>query len=577
MKVLWVFLAFFCFCFSSNAQMQDEGTTSTSTSEVEMQGDLEVTTTTTTTTVIENENTGAILSSESTGIVAERYEGDMDQDWGGQGSINSHTSCNNKLGVYPGSNTCASARLDSLTTWRQTVDLNQFSIDDGGQVRWEMRFGMEPGMYNDASKTAFVELKGYEGTALQWTDTYNVDKSTFTLNANGNYLAPYGHINSNVDYAGGLSSLYINIGGYGEYMFDSVWFDVYYNQITTTVTEEIVYNLIQNEIIETINTVISDTSYTTPDPVDDPIGDPVDDIPVFPMDDFGPVVTLPTISLDDVAMPIEIQTIDDAGFTPTLNVGEPVVTVETLTEDIQQVMDLPEIVEVPNTTVSDTNVEPVEIPDTMPTEPEVVEVESQPEPEVAVVEPETEAESPSQEISSPVNEPGEPVEEVKEEEPTTETTASDEPVNEPKEEPKEIVEEKTEEPVEEKEVAEKTETEEKVEAKEETEEPKEEVKEAKAEDEKPTKKQEAKQEKAKEIMQSFDSQYDAVAQLTTLALVNALGADIKTYQQVPTQVQPTWYESKEIYANTVLQDPLGDYYGVRDSLVFEKMLGAQYE
>ena len=42
MRVLWVFLVFFCFCFSSNAQMQDESTTSTSTSETEMQGDLEI-------------------------------------------------------------------------------------------------------------------------------------------------------------------------------------------------------------------------------------------------------------------------------------------------------------------------------------------------------------------------------------------------------------------------------------------------------------------------------------------------------------------------------------------------------
>tara|TARA_R100001082_G_scaffold101075_1_gene70497 strand:+ start:534 stop:2123 length:1590 start_codon:yes stop_codon:yes gene_type:complete len=529
--------------------MQDEGTTSTSTSEVEMQGDLEVTTTTTTTTVIENKNTGAILSSESTGIVAERYEGDMDQDWGGQGSINSHTSCNNKLGVYTGSNTCASARLDSLTTWRQTVDLNQFSIDDGGQVRWEMRFGMEPGMYNDASKTAFVELKGYEGTALQWTDTYNVDKSTFTLNANGNYLAPYGHINSNVDYSGGLSSLYINIGGYGEYMFDSVWFDVYYNQITTTVSEEIVYNLIQNEIIETINTVISDTSYTTPDPVDDPIGDPVDDMPVFPTDDFGPVVTLPTISLDDVAMPIEIQTIDDAGFTPTLNVGEPVVTVETITEEIQEVM----TVEVAQP------------------EPEPIKVESQPEPEIAVNTPE---EPVNEDLEQPINAPTEPVEEVEDSKPTPETASNDEPVEEIKEEPKEVVEEQSEPEPQEKEVAKNEPKEEPEEAKEEPKQ--EEVKEAKVED-KSTKKQEAKQEKAKQIMQSFDSQYDAVAQLTTLALVNALGADIKTYQQIPTQVQPTWYESKDIYANSMLQDPLGNYFGVRDSLTFNKLVDMQYE
>ena len=77
-------------------------------------------------------------------------------------------------------------------------------------------------------------------------------------------------------------------------------------------------------------------------------------------------------------------------------------------------------------------------------------------------------------------------------------------------------------------------------------------------------------------MAGFESQYDAVAQLTTLALVNALGADITTYQQVPTQVQPVWYESKEIYAETMLQDPLGNYFGVRDSLVFEQMIGSQY-
>jgi hypothetical protein len=78
-------------------------------------------------------------------------------------------------------------------------------------------------------------------------------------------------------------------------------------------------------------------------------------------------------------------------------------------------------------------------------------------------------------------------------------------------------------------------------------------------------------------MQSFDSQYDAVAQLTTLALVNALGADIKTYQQAPVQTQPTWYESEEIYADVMLQDPLGNYFGVRDSLTFNNMVDMQYE
>ncbi len=46
---------------------------------------------------------------------------------------------------------------------------------------------------------------------------------------------------------------------------------------------------------------------------------------------------------------------------------------------------------------------------------------------------------------------------------------------------------------------------------------------------------------------------------------------------MPTQTQPIWYESKDIYAETMLQDPLGNYFGVRDSLVFEQMIGSQYE
>ena len=122
MKVLWVFLAFFCFCFSSNAQMQDEGTTSTSTSETEIQGDLEVTTTTTTTTTIENKTTGNILSSGDTGIVSSKYEGDADVDWGGAGSVYSHSACTDAASGFPATGTdgrtsgCGHARTNSLTT-----------------------------------------------------------------------------------------------------------------------------------------------------------------------------------------------------------------------------------------------------------------------------------------------------------------------------------------------------------------------------------------------------------------------------------------------------------------------------
>jgi len=530
MRVLWVFLVFFCFCFSSNAQMQDEGTTSTSTSETEIQGDLEITTTTTTTTTIENKTTGDILDGD-TGVVSSRYEGDMDLDWGGIGSA----SMPNCPSQFSGGGRCAKGTSNSLTTFQQNINISQFHIEEGGALNWNL-----DGWHSQSNTSMYFELKGYNDNVLLWTDKTDFAYNNHNANTSYNYAGNY-------DFAGALDKLFVSVGGAKNYYFDNVELLVNYNYITTQITEEIFYQIIQTEIDTTATNIINTPVVTTNTIDPEPIAPEIPEIDVMTVD-------LPSVDLTTNVAPIEIQVIDDAGFTPTLNVGEPVATVETITEEIQEVM----IVEVAQP------------------EPEPIKVESQPEPEIAVNTPE---EPVNDDIESPINAPTEPVEEVEDSKPTPETASNDEPIEEVKEEPKEVVEEQPEPEPQEKEVAENEPKKEPEEIKEEVkEEPKqeEEIKEAKTED-KPTKKQEAKQEKAKEIMQSFDSQYDAVAQLTTLALVNALGADITTYQQVPTQVQPTWYESKEIYANTVLQDPLGAYYGVRDSLVFEQMIGAQYE
>lgn len=524
MKVLWVFLVYFLYCFSSNAQMQDEGTTSTSTSETEIQGDLEVTTTTTTTTTIENKTTGNILSSGDTGIVSSRYEGDMDLDWGGIGSA-SMVTCPIQLG---GSGTCAKGTSNTLTTFQQNIDISQFHINDGGSLRWDME-----AWHSTPETTTYFEVKGYNENQLLWTMRENSWNNSSCASNGCSIGINYGN---NYDFSGALDKIFVAVGGAKNYYFDNAGIILNYNYITTQITEEIFYQIIQTEIDTTATNIINTPVVTTNTIDPEPIAPEIPEIAVMTVD-------LPSVDLTTTVAPIEIQAIDDAGFTPTLNVGEPVATVETITEEIQEVM--------------------------------IVEV-AQPEPEIVVNTPE---EPVNDDIESPINAPTEPVEEVEDSKPTPETASNEEPIEEVKEEPKEVVEEQPEPEPQEKEVAENEPKEEPEEVKEEVkEEPKqeEEVKEAKAED-KPTKKQEAKQEKAKEIMQSFDSQYDAVAQLTTLALVNALGADITTYQQVPTQVQPTWYESKEIYANTILQDPLGAYYGVRDSLVFEQMIGAQYE
>ena len=89
--------------------------------------------------------------------------------------------------------------------------------------------------------------------------------------------------------------------------------------------------------------------------------------------------------------------------------------------------------------------------------------------------------------------------------------------------------------------------------------------------------QEKKQEKANQILATIQSQYDPVAQMTTIALVTALGPDIQQYQQQDIVQQMQWYEAEEIYNDVIMSDPLGDYISVRSNLQMERMIQQQYE
>ena len=536
-RLLLAFLVFSLCCYYSNAQLLDEG--STTTTEIEQQGDVEEITETTVT--IEHKDTGDVLDGD-TGVVQSRYEGDADIDWGGAGSVYSHTSCTDAASGFPATGTdgrtsaCGHARTNSLTTWRQYVDLNSFGIEEGGEVNYEFLFAFPDSMYQNAGQTAYVQTKGYNDNVLQWeTGLITIDKTTFTQNPY-NYNNNTNWVNTvtgSHDFANELDKVYIEIGGYGEYYWDEFQYNVVYNHITTTV--ETWMQIAQQE---------QDTTTTL-------------DI----MNTYNPINTLedtstPVEEVQDLVEVIEMPDLPDM----TMNLGEPMVEIVPIEENMPI-----------ETTFEDTTVsfEPVATMETVTEEIQEVLVE-------------TEVNTTNDTTESTIDAPTEPVESVEDSNPTTETASNDEPVEEVKEEPKEIVEEQPEPEPQEKEVAQNEPEEKEIveekpkeEVKEET---KEEVKETKTTENKTEdKKQEAKQEKAKEIMQSFDSQYDAVAQLTTLALVNALGADITTYQQTPVQTQPTWYESEEIYADVMLQDPLGNYFGVRDSLTFNNMVDMQYE
>tara|TARA_B100000686_G_scaffold27460_1_gene27036 strand:- start:8814 stop:10262 length:1449 start_codon:yes stop_codon:yes gene_type:complete len=482
MKVLWLYLVFFLCCSLSlsKAQLLEEG--STTTIEIESQGGVEEVTETTVT--IEHQDTGDVLDGDN-GIVSSKYEGDADIDWGGAGSIYSHTSCSDSASGFPATSTdgrtsaCGHARSNSLTTWRQYIQLNSFGIEEGGEVNYEFLFAFPNSMYQNSGQTAYVQTKGYNDNVLQWdSGQIVIDKTTFTQNPY-NYNNNTNWVNTvtgSYDFANALDKVYLEIGGYGEYYWDEFQYNVVYNQITTVI--ETYLQVVQQE--ELLNTTI----------------DMLDDYEVVEV--FTPEAAIPEINLD-FDTPIE----NDMSFDEPI-VMEEIETFDTITEEIANEIEIIEI------------------------EPEI-------------------------ENLSPVNEDTEQVEEVEIAEVSTEPEATDEapsPANEEveenttKEEVKEVAEEKPE-PV-------KVQTTKKI--------------------------AEKKQERAKKILNNFTSTYDNVAQMTTLALVNALGPEIKTYEQIQIQnVSPSWYQAEEIYSDVIMHDPLGNYFGVRDSLTFNNMVDMQYE
>ena len=122
--------------------------TETESIEYEADGHTVTTTTTTdtTTVTITNEDSGDILDG-SNGYVQPRYEGDMDQDWGGQGPASMPTG--NTCGEL-GSDRCAqitgSGNSTSTqgvsgmgTTFIQTVDISELDIENGGRTNYSIK------------------------------------------------------------------------------------------------------------------------------------------------------------------------------------------------------------------------------------------------------------------------------------------------------------------------------------------------------------------------------------------------------------------------------------------------------
>lgn len=541
MKNLLVLVLVVCcscsFSFDTWGQMLDEGTTVTT--EIEQQGNVE--TVTETTVTIEHKTTGDVLDSDN-GIVAASKDGNLNTDWGGAGSIYSHSACTDAASGFPATGTdgrtsgCGHASSNSLTTWRQYVDLNSFDINEGGEVNYEFLFAFPDSMYQNSGQTAYVQTKGYNDNVLQWeTGLVTIDKTTFTQNPY-NYSNNTNWVNTvtgSHDFANQLDKVYIEIGGYGEYYWDEFQYNVAYNHITTVVDTWM--QVVQQQELE--NTI------TTLTPIyEEPVYEEeiVQDIPIE--------IEMPDVNVDVAVM--DEPVFEDLGFEPDVPIVE-------MPEEIEVIAEV----------------------ETVVAEIEQIDSISQPE----LTEPIVEIETPTEEPTANETQAEAPTEETTENAPVKEVVVEkSEPEPEPVEEKQEVAEESQQEEVEEKQVTKEVKEEKQVE---ETIEEKKEITQNDVKEKEPVQKsvkqekqskQEQKQAKAKEILNNLVDPYSSVAQMTTLALVNALGPNIKTYS-APVQTQPTWYESEEIYADAILQDPLGNYFGVRDSLTFNKMIDMQYE
>ena len=515
MKVLLVSSLFFLYCYSSNAQMLPEGDTVTQEIETEHLGEGHIDTITETTTTVEHKTTGDILHKD-TGVVANRYEGDMDLDWGGLGPA-SMPDCT----AYFGTGRCGKGTSNSHTTFDQYVDISQFHISDGGALEWELQMH-----HSQANTTGYFQTKGYNNNILQW------DTGQITLENNQTpttYTGTY-------DFAGDLDKVFIRVGGAKNYFFDNVEYTVNYNHITTAVETWI--EIVQPGLMEDQITVELIEQYEVATPEEQYQMDEM-------MEDFDMVMTFDMPTMEQpmeemmVDMPIEIGTMMEEYNEGTISYEEVIVEVQEMVEEIQDIG--------------------MDVDVSMPTLEEVKEVAIEQPVEVEVVETETVTET--VEVIEEIKE--EPVEVVEEtnEEPTKEVADVSE--NNNMEEIKEEAKEETE--PQEKEIASKDMDAEEVDQK--TEPKKLET----------TKEQEKKQEKANEILATIQSQYDPVAQLTTIALVTALGPDIQQYQQQDIVQQMQWYEAEEIYNDVIMSDPLGDYISVRSNLQMERMIQQQYE
>ena len=199
-----------------------------------------ITTTTTdiTTTTIINEDSEDLLDGDNN-YVTSKFEGDMDIDWGGQGSASmpSGSGCGN-LGTDKCARITGSGNSTSImgvpnmgTTFIQTVDISNLNITKGGETNYTIKVDKQ-----DANDSIYMHITGKNGNT-------NVFSGTDVLSASGTNSG-YQSYEGGWDFSGSLTTVIIEIGGRDislsiSPLFDDVTVSVLFNAVNTIISQEI--------------------------------------------------------------------------------------------------------------------------------------------------------------------------------------------------------------------------------------------------------------------------------------------------------------------------------------------------
>jgi len=290
-----------------------------------------------TTTTVENKDSGNILDGDNS-FVSSSKEGDMDIDWGGQGSASmpSGSYCNN-LGtdkcaeITGGGNSTSVMGVPNMgTTFINTIDISELNIKYGGETNYSIHVDKQ-----DPQDSVYMHITGKDGTT-------EVFSGTDILSASGTASGFKVYENS-FEFSGSLTTLIVEIGGRDigvsvGVLFDDVQIGVLYNTINTIITQAItsveMFIALNADASQDVINVVEDV-FESNMPVETDVGMSFEPIEIQEPTYAEVEIEIAEIEIAEIELELEIETEIET------SIEEPV-TEETTTEKVEVEVDTKE-------------------------------------------------------------------------------------------------------------------------------------------------------------------------------------------------------------------------------------------